>query len=657
MFLLNLTLGQFLMLFGTTSAFVVALYLLDRSRRRQVVATLRFWAASQRPAETRRRRRIQQPLSLVLQLIGIALLLLALGQLRLGSRGPASRDHVLILDTGAWMAARSGANTLMEQARALARAYVRALPARDRVMVVRADALATPATVFESNRQAIERAIAESQPAATALYLEQALAFAAQAQKLGGGTSGEIVYVGPGHVLGDEAEGPIRVPPNFRVLPVAGAVENCGLRKIGLRRSEADPAVWEIFVSARNYGQAPHTVTLAVQFGGSPVGSRELALAPGAEQSATFQLRTRAAGWLEARLIGGDAFPGDDRAVLELPQLRLVKVLVYSDQPELVRPALAANPWVRAEYRRTAEYDAAAPAEIVILDGFRPAAAPRSDAIWIDPPLEGSPVAIRGRVTDAALARWRADTPLAAGIRGQDLRLEQASIYSPAPGDVSVAEVEGGPVIVARDGKPKLVALGFHPGRSAMRYELAAPLLFANILRWMAPEIFRHWEANVGSAGTVTAELESGTRTENVRVVGENGMPVPHTLQERSLRFFAANPGTVRILTGDSELVYSLSLPQVAEGRWHPPAQAKRGLPRAGEAEPAYMELWPWLALSGGLVLLAEWLLFGRYRAAPVARLRAGGGRRNGKVSWLSRAARDLRWRRRAPVRVPEVRR
>ena len=36
MYFLNLSLGQFLVLFGGVSAVMIALYLLDRSRRRQV---------------------------------------------------------------------------------------------------------------------------------------------------------------------------------------------------------------------------------------------------------------------------------------------------------------------------------------------------------------------------------------------------------------------------------------------------------------------------------------------------------------------------------------------------------------------------------------------------------------------------------------------
>ena len=46
MYLLNLSLMQFVAVFGTISAISVALYLLDRSRRKLVVSTLRFWVAA-----------------------------------------------------------------------------------------------------------------------------------------------------------------------------------------------------------------------------------------------------------------------------------------------------------------------------------------------------------------------------------------------------------------------------------------------------------------------------------------------------------------------------------------------------------------------------------------------------------------------------------
>ena len=64
------------------------------------------------------------------------------------------------------------------------------LPARDRVMLVRADGMATPATAFEPDRRKVEAAIAASQPGATALNLDQALAFARHIQGQDGASRG-----------------------------------------------------------------------------------------------------------------------------------------------------------------------------------------------------------------------------------------------------------------------------------------------------------------------------------------------------------------------------------------------------------------------------------------------------------------------------------
>ena len=286
MYFLNLSLLQFLAVFGSISAISVALYLLDRSRRKQVVSTLRFWVAAEQPAVAARRRHIQQPWSLLLQLLSMALLLLAIAQLRLGTPAQAGRDHVIVLDTSAWMAARSGNRTLMDVARERARHYLNALPARDRVMLVRADAMATPATAFEADRKKIEAAIQASQPGATALNLDQALAFARHVQAQEGGRAGEIAFIGPGRTAPRDP-GTTAPPRNLRVISIPDPVENVGLRKIGMRRCGTDPDLWEIYVSVHNYGTRPHNVNLSIDFGPPgtagrvAAGSRHLTLAAG----------------------------------------------------------------------------------------------------------------------------------------------------------------------------------------------------------------------------------------------------------------------------------------------------------------------------------------------------------------------------------------
>ncbi len=340
---LNLGLGELLGLVGAISAGVVALYLLDRSKRRQLVATLRFWSAADVRTELKHRRRIQQPWSLLLQLISLALLLTAIAGPQLGIFDAAGRDHVIVLDTSAWMGSRlnttAGQGILMDQAKANARAYLRSVPGRDRVMLVRADALATPATAFESSRGVLASAIQQSQPGASALNLTQALEFAVRAQKLQSQRPGEIVFIGAGRVSDTEA-GLATVPANLRVVTTNSTQENVGLRKMGVRRSPTAPDSWDIFVVVRNYGVRPESVDLGLQFSKSPAGSRRLTLRPGTEEQATFTYAAKSGGFLEARLNVRDAFPQDDRAVVELPPQVSSHVVVFSNEPKLLRTAI-----------------------------------------------------------------------------------------------------------------------------------------------------------------------------------------------------------------------------------------------------------------------------------------------------------------------------
>ena len=618
MYFLNLSLLQFLAVFGSLSAISVAIYLLDRSRRKQIVSTLRFWVAAEQPAVAARRKHIQQPWSLILQLLSMALLLLAIAQLRLGTPARAGRDHVIILETSAWMAARSGKTTLMELARDRARRYLHALPSRDRVMLVRADAMATPATAFEPDRRKVETAIQSSEPGA-ALNLDQALAFARHVQSQEGGRAGEIAFVGSGRTIERDPENAAATPRNLRVLLVSDPVENAGLRKIGMRRSATDPDLWEIYISTHNYGTRPRDVTLAIDFGPPgangriPAGSQHLTLPAGADKEASFEYRTSSAGILRVNLTPHDAFPADDYAELELPAQPMLPVTVYSNEPELLRPVLSATPRVAAVYRKPAEYKAGDKG-LVILDRFIPPQPPTADSIWIDPPAKGSPIPVRTVVENEAFQGWDAGHPASAGLRTKDFKLERTSVFDPAPTDGRIGEVMQGPVIVSRPGKPKIVVLGFHPVLSGMRYELATPLLFANLLRWISPEIFRRWEVAGGSVGTVKLVMDQDVAEKDVKVTTQDGSPLPFTIHDRALNFFSGTPGSVRVAAGDREYLYSLTLPQLWDAKWEPPADAQKTIPKFPPVFESASDLWPWLAVAGAAGLLAEWILFGRFR-------------------------------------------
>ena len=616
---LNLSFGELLGLAGIVSAGIVALYLLDRTKRRQVVATLRFWTAGKMPEELQHKRRIHQPWSMLLQLISMLLLLLAIAAPRIGDLG-AAHDHVLLLDTSAWMGARARQGILLDQAKTAALVYVRSLPLLDRVMLVRADALATPVTQFDSDKNAVADAIRRSRPSTSALNLEQALEFAQQAQRLQSQKAGEIVFVGAGRIAKQDTE--LAVPPNLRVISIPSNGENVGLRKLSVRRATsaggapAGSDTWEAFVELRNDGSLPREITLLLQFAGVAAGSKTMTLAAGSQTQATFLFHAKAAGFLEARVTStngrGDAFPQDDAAVIEVPVGKTLRVAVYSPEPDLLKPLLTGNPLVQATFDLPAKYDPQAPADIIVFDRFAPKDAPTNVAsVWIEPPA-GSPFTMRSTASKVKLDRWHQDTALGAGLYTKDVELASTEVFNLAPGDQPVAETAQGPVVVERAGAVKMAALGFDPVRSTMKYDLATPLLIANLLRWMAPEVFRRSDVQAGTVGTVTVTLDKGVNPASVKVLGDDQRPLPFTIEGNRLQFFAGAVGNVRVITGDRETVFSLTLPDVGDITWRPPADVARGVRRGIVESSSAPNPWPWLALAGGLGLLADWLLYGR---------------------------------------------
>ncbi len=192
------------------------------------------------------------------------------------------------------------------------------------------------------------------------------------------------------------------------------------------------------------------------------------------------------------------------------------------------------------------------------------------------------------------------------------MELASTEVFNLAPGDQAVAETAQGPVVVQRPGAVKMAALGFDPVRSAMKYDLATPLLIANLLRWMAPEVFRRSDVQAGTVGTVNVALEKGVNPASIKVLGDDQRPLPFTIEGNVCDFSRVRAGNVHVVTGDRETVYSLTLPDVGDSRG-----VRRLMWRAecggGPAESASApNPWPWLALAGGLGLLADWLLYGR---------------------------------------------
>jgi hypothetical protein len=620
-FFLNLSLGEFLTLLASISGVVAALYLLDRAKRKKVVATLRFWMDVPRVDEQRRRKRIREPWSLILQLVSLLLLLLAIAQLQWGKRERSGRNHVVVLDTSSWMAQRSGNTTLLELAKQEARRYIASLPARDRVMLIRADSLATPATSFSSDRSQVLAAVDGSTASYSALNLTSALELANRAMTWSDSGPGEVVYAGGMRVARwDDATAMV---PRLRVLTVGEGAENVGIRQLGVRRDSGPDSAWRAVVTIRNYGTAPRQVTLNLRFAASQFAPRQLTLAPGEDREEELKFATSGAGTLAASLSPSDTLPLDDSVQLQLPSTARVRVAVYTSRPSAWGPLLEADHNIQAIYLPASGYRADPDADIMLLDGIASDALPQMPSLWVMPPKGKSPVPIQGTGKQVLLNRWNTNTPLAAGLRSKEMRPDEAEIFAPAPPAFPVASSDAGPVVIARPartGQPPLVEVGFDPLSGPQRFDVSTPLLFANLLRWLEPERFRSTEFTAAGVGTASVNIDTIEAGERIRVVDASGSSVPFTVRNNTLQLYSEKPEVVRVITPERESVLSLTLPGVGEFTWKPPADAPHSIPARTLLGASSLDLWRWLALAGALGLLLEWLIYGRQRPWTIAR-------------------------------------
>ena len=116
---------------------VTALYFYDRSRRRYVVSTLQFWSNGPNSPMVTIHKKLQQPISLLLQLLSILVLLLAIADVRWTEKSDIVPRHVIILDCSAWMGASdSDSQILMDHVIDSAQSYLAATPILEPIMLV-----------------------------------------------------------------------------------------------------------------------------------------------------------------------------------------------------------------------------------------------------------------------------------------------------------------------------------------------------------------------------------------------------------------------------------------------------------------------------------------------------------------------------------------
>lgn len=529
---------------------VIALYLLKVRRRPVPVSTLLFWQRAL--AEQRRRalfQRLRRWLSLLLQLLIFALLLLALARPEFFGFTGAAADGatVLILDGRARMQAlEANGESRFVRARTLALAHARRASARRPVALLILDG-PTPRVLapFSSDDNALVAALDAARPTdAGGGRIEDALGLAEGLLATRTGAHEILVLTDqPRHRAAARAQSATQV----RVLPVAGSEtrENVAITRLVVRPLPASPQTVAVFLELLNAGTRRQTGEVELAFDGRVFDVRPFDLAPGekrVETNPALPARpgagtpANARGWLTAHLRvrdkdgGSDALALDDNAYAVLPAPRPLRVLLVTRGNWFLENLLRAATG-DIEFQQLAP-DAFAPAlaasfDAVILDDYLPNTgftslddlpaagnflfirrAPPSTAATDAP----SVVLERPPVTDLdpaspllRLVDWRSVGILRAvpfsTLEESSASSRSASQQETDPGKwrllAPVRSAER-PLVLSGERTPpspspaaarrqqRLVALAFGLAESDLPLRVAFPLFMSNTLRWLA---------------------------------------------------------------------------------------------------------------------------------------------------------------------------
>lgn len=656
--LLGLPAGQLFAVLGAGAALLTVLYVLKQQRRRVEVPFVRLWQKVLNQSDaTSLWRKLLRWLSLLIQLILLALLVTALGDPRLG-RGKAGRSLVLLIDASASMqavlpaSAGAPAQTRLERAKQQARALVAGLSGDDLAVVVALDGQPAPQGGLSYDERElvaqIEAVTARDTPAdlPAALMLAEAL--------LAGRENPTVILFSDGG-FADSAL--TSVPPGLRVRfqPLApavaadGAAGNAAITAFSVRRYRRNRLSYEVLISLGWFPAGPRSerqkVVLELVQEGEIVDVQQLELAPGVQEERLYPNLSGAGVRLEARLRlnGGtaDLLPLDDRAYAVLPERKRQRVLIVTRGNLFLEGALLAagageENHLVIDKVTPAAYDAerAARYDVVVFDAFTPSVAPDAHALYLDPQRDG-PFEIDADLKRPLITDVEGGHPVLRWVSLGDVNMTRSSAFKLAPGDRALAAMLKQPLIVAREqvGRSGLsrrsVAVGFDLRQSDLPLRVAFPVLLMNSMDWFAGDVDddlgsyrtgRTWRVPLAAARGkggrgVASELQRLSQAD-LTLPGGEVVAVP--VHEGHALYYGQRVGfyTLRPAGLAAPLLWAANLADVTESTaalratlqlggatLSPPDASQRALRR---------ELWPYLLLLALAILTLEWWSYHR---------------------------------------------
>lgn len=611
---------------------IIIFYMLKLRRQPARVSSLLLWQQVLQDRQANAPwQRLRRNLLLLLQLIILALLVLALARPYFTVQARVQGNVVLLLDASASMQATDVAPSRFAAARQLAQDLIDRLDPGDAVTLIAVEGtprILTPAT---TDRGLLRRALAAARPTSGPADWEAALTLAAANAATLRGPEATVTILSDGAFAADDLP-VLPVPVEF--ITVGQGAGNQGLVALSLRDGPDGP---ELFLRAANAAAEPAQRLVEIRVDGQLFDARFLDIPPNAAAGLTVGGLPLASRQVEARLreAPGDLLPADDVA-WAVRSAGSARVLVVGEGNLFLERALALLPGV--EVQRAAPDQplphASPPFDLTIFDRALPAAdaLPEGNLFFIAPPASTSLFEVSGALpaSQTRVTRFDGEHPLLTFVQFNNLHVARAQAVRPPAWGSTLVDAAGGPLLIAgQSGGRRIAILTFDLHQSDLPLQIDFPIFVVNLSRWLLPgrSLAQGQSLQAGqpfilpttpSASALLVNTPSGgqvTLRDSLDPGGDSsagpGATFGDTFELGVYQVFAHDAGRAETVPVTSFAVNLLDETEtdIRPGR----AQISGSVGPEGARELTGRREWWWLAALLGLgVLLAEWWVYWR---------------------------------------------
>jgi len=613
---------------------ITLLYLLRQRRRHVRVSSLMFWdQVLKEQYSITSRTRLRKWLSLLAQLLFLALVTLAIARPQFSGEAFQPRRYVIVVDASASMNAREeDGQTRFGMATERAKEFVRSMRAGDTALLaVLTDGIVVAAPLTES-KQALLDAIETLEPSHTEGHLDSVRVLLEGLPAYAHETYAVLISDGAFDRDSPALADGLQERTVFALNPIGTRPDNAGITAIGARALPNAPREAEILLTVLNASDTPVSAPAEIYIDGILSDAREVALGPGEER--TLVLRQLAGGGrvAEVRLDLDDALPDDNRAFALLPEYRPINVLLVTPGNLFLESALETDPLVSVFMASprdhlvlaeggygTSGFDAA------ILDRAGEALeapVPAENVWYIGQWPDDAPVVRAPMPGETLVTEWARTHPMLLGVNPEGILIEQGQALQFDPPVAPMLIALGSPVAALQASEARRTLYqSFDFTRSDWPLRTAFPIFVSQAVRFLADGNTAEDLSGFrpGQAWDATADAPPADASFVRQLPLEGGATPPEYEPVSGTPRFAgvygfANTGE----NGDAvfEPVAAVNIASPRETRIAPARdpEALGAVPYASEQREGVLGGAPWFALAvcAGVLSLAEWAAYHR---------------------------------------------